>query len=95
MILCLNTNNKWRFIEDFFEIENYNNNNYYYNDIIIIHYPNGENMEINGVLYIKIDNNNILHNFTNKNGCSGSPIILLLRNFKVIDIYKGYNEKNN
>ena len=52
-------------------------------------------MEINGVLYIKIDNNNILHNFTNKNGYSGSPIILLLRNFKVIGIYKGYNEKNN
>jgi len=52
-------------------------------------------MEINGVLYIKIDNKNILHNFTNKNGYSGSPIILLLRNFKVIGIYKDYNEKNN
>ena len=52
-------------------------------------------MEINGELFIKIDNNNILHNVSNKNDFSGSPIILLLRNFKVIDIYKGYNEKNN
>ena len=52
-------------------------------------------MEINGELFIKIDNNNILHNFTNKNGCSGSPIILLLRNFKVIDKKKKKKKKKN
>ena len=80
-------------IEDFFEIDNYNNNNYEYDDIAIIHYPNGGNMEINGGHFIQIDNNNILHDISTKNGSSGSPIILLLRNYKVIGIHKGYNEK--
>ena len=50
-------------------------------------------MEINGGHFIQIDNNNILHDISTKNGSSGSPIILLLRNFKVIGIHKGYNEK--
>ena len=50
-------------------------------------------MEINGELFIKIDNNNILHNVSNKNDCSGSPIILLLRDFKVIGIHASYNKQ--
>jgi len=80
-------------IEDFFEIDNYNNNNYDYEDIVIIHYPNGGNMKINSGHFIKICNNNILHSVSTGNGSSGSPIILLFRDFKVIGIHKAYNEK--
>jgi hypothetical protein len=80
-------------IEDFFEIENYNNNNYDYEDIVIIHYPYGGNMKINSGHFIKICNNNILHSVSTENGSSGSPIILLFRDFKVIGIHKAYNEK--
>ena len=80
---------------DFFEIDNYNNDNKKYNneDIAIIHYPNGGNMKINSGHFIKICNNNILHSVSTENGSSGSPIILLFRDFKVIGIYKAYNEK--
>ena len=80
-------------IEDFFEIDNYNNNNYDNEDIVIIHYPNGGNMKINSGHFIKICNNNILHSVSTENGSSGSPIILLFRDFKVIGIHKAYNEK--
>ena len=84
-------------IEDFFEIDNYNNNNYDNEDIVIIHYPNGGNMKINSGHFIKICNNNILHSVSTENGSSGSPIILLLsENFPIIGIHEGgYNEKCN
>ena len=77
-------------IEDFFEIDNYNNNNYDNEDIVIIHYLNGGNMKINSVHFINICNNNILHSVSIENGSSGSSIILLLRKFKIVDIHKAY-----
>ena len=50
-------------------------------------------MKINSGYFIKICNNNILHSVSTENGSSGSPIILLFRDFKVIGIHKAYNEK--
>ena len=50
-------------------------------------------MKINSGHFIKICNNNILHSVSTEYGSAGSPIILLLRDFKVIGIHKAYNVK--
>ena len=81
-------------IEDFFEIEDCNNCNEYNNeDIAIIQYPKGGYMKVKAGHLIKINDYNIFHSVDTDNGSSGSPIILLLRKFKIIGIHCGYKEK--
>ena len=83
-------------IEDFYEIENYNinifnelNNEYLNDEISIPQYPKGKLIVKGG--YIKNINNNIIkHTCIIGNNSIGSPILLNLRNFKVIGIFNEY-----
>ena len=83
-------------IEDFFEIENENNknpkDNYLNEDICIMQYPKGLLTLKVGHLK-KIDKEQIQHSVTTFKGSSGSPIILLLRNYKIIGIHRSSNDK--
>ena len=90
-IEILNSDN----IEDFFQIEEFKNENNYNNeDIAIIQYSNEKKMKINTNYLYKIkDNYKILHSVKTEKGCFGSPIILLLRDFKIIGIHKTYSKK--
>ena len=85
-------------IEDFFEIENENNknpkDNYLNEDICIMQYPNGLLTLKVGHLK-KIDKEQIQHSVTTFKGSSGSPIILLLRDYKIIGIHRGFNNRLN
>jgi V8-like Glu-specific endopeptidase len=78
-------------IEDFFEIENENSNNpkeYNYEDIAIPQYPKGGPLKINsGYLSEIINDYQIYHYVTTDYGSSGSPIILILRDFKILGIH--------
>ena len=79
-------------IEDFFEIENENSNNpkeYDSEDIAIPQYANSGPLKINAGCLIKIEKNQIYHYVTTYKGASGSPIILLLRKYKIIGIHCG------
>jgi hypothetical protein len=90
-IEILNSDN----IEDFFQIEDFKSENNYNNeDIAIIQYSNEKKMKINTNYLYKIkDNYKILHSVKTEKGCFGSPIILLLRDFKIIGIHKTYSKK--
>ena len=82
-------------IEDFFEIENENSNNpkeYDSEDIAIPQYANSGPLKINAGCLIKIEKNQIYHYVTTYKGASGSPIILLLRKYKIIGIHCGMTE---
>jgi hypothetical protein len=85
-------------IEDFFEIENENNknpkDNYLNEDICIMQYPKGLLTLKVGHLK-KIDKEQIQHSVTTFKGSSGSPIILLLRDHKIIGIHRGSNNSLN
>ena len=79
-------------IEYFFEIENENSNNpkeYNGDDIALPQYPKGGALKINAGCLVKIKNNQIYHYVTTYKGASGSPIILLLRKYKIIGIHCG------
>ena len=81
-------------IEDFFEIENYKINNYDNDDIAIIQYSNDRKRKIKTGNIYKIENNyEIFHNINTEKGCFGSPIILLLRDYKIIGMHKTYSRK--
>ena len=83
-------------IEDFFEIENENSNNpkeYNGEDIALPQYPKGGPLKINAGCLVKIEGNQIFHKVTTINGSSGSPIVLLLRKFKIIGIHCLASEK--
>ena len=83
-------------IEDFFEIENENSNNskeYNGEDIALPQYPKGGPLKINAGCLVKIEGNQIFHYVTTFKGSSGSPIILLLRKFKIIGIHCLASEK--
>ena len=81
-------------IEDFYEIEDYNNfNNYNNEDIAISQYPKGGPMKVKTGHLIEINDYIIYHSVDTNFGSSGSPIILLSRNFKIIGIHRKYNEK--
>ncbi len=83
-------------IEDFYEIEDYKNiNNYNNEDIAIVQYPKGGPMKVKAGYLKKINNYIINHTVDTDFGSSGSPIILLSRNFKIIGIHRKYNEKKN
>ena len=81
-------------IEDFYEIEIENNDNYLNEDICIMRYPNGP-LTLKAGHLKKIDKEKIQHSVTTFKGSSGSPIILLLRDFKVIGIHRGFNNSLN
>ena len=81
-------------IEDFFEIEIENNDNYLNEDICIMQYPKGLLTLKVGHLK-KIDKEQIQHSVTTFKGSSGSPIILLLRDYKIIGIHRGSNNRLN
>ena len=85
-------------IEDFYEIENENNknpkDNYLNEDICIMQYPKGLLTLKVGHLK-KIDKEQMQHSVTTFKGSSGSPIILLLRDYKIIGIHRGFNNKSN
>ena len=83
-------------IEDFFEIENENSNNpkeYNGEDIALPQYPKGGPLKINAGCLVKIEGNQIFHYVTTFKGSSGSPIILLLRKYKIIGIHCAASEK--
>ena len=81
-------------IEDFYEIEIENNDNYLNEDICIMQYPNGLLTLKVGHLK-KIDKEQIQHSVTTFKGSSGSPIILLLRDYKIIGVHRGSNNRLN
>ena len=81
-------------IDDFYEIEDYNNFNDYNNEgIAISQYPKGGPMKVKTGHLIEINDYIIYHSVDTNFGSSGSPIILLSRNFKIIGIHRKYNEK--
>ena len=80
-------------IEDFYEIEIENNDNYLNEDICIMQYPNGGPLTLKAGHLKKIDKEQIQHSVTTFKGSSGSPIILLLRNYKIIGIHRSSNDK--
>ena len=83
-------------IEDFFEIENENSNDskeYNGEDIALPQYPIGGPIKINAGCLVKIEGNQIFHKVTTINGSSGSPIVLLLRKFKIIGIHCASSDK--
>ena len=79
-------------IEDFYEIYNKNDNNFYNEDIAIPQYPKGGALVVKAGRFVKMNNYTIYHSVSTDKGSSGSPIILLLREFKVIGIHKGYSD---
>ena len=81
-------------IEDFYEIEIENNDNYLNEDICIMQYPKGLLTLKVGHLK-KIDKEQIQHSVTTFKGSSGSPIILLLRDYKIIGIHRGSKNRLN
>ena len=80
-------------IEDFYEIEIENNDNYLNEDICIMQYPNGGPLTLKAGHLKKIDKEQIQHSVTTFKGSSGSPIILLLRDYKIIGIHRSSNDK--
>ena len=83
-------------IEDFFEIENENSNNskeYNGEDIALPQYPKGGPLKINAGCLVKIEGNQIFHYVTTFKGSSGAPILLLLREYKIIGIHCAASEK--
>ena len=84
-------------IEDFYEIDNNNYENpdqeYSNEDICIMQYPKGGALTLKSGHLTKIIKSRIYHSCTTAEGSSGSPIILLLRKFKVIGIHNGYSEE--
>ena len=83
-------------IEDFFEIENENSNNpkeYNGDDIALPQFPKGGPLKINAGCLVKIEGNQIFHYVTTFKGSSGSPILLLLRKYKIIGIHCAASEK--
>ncbi len=77
-------------IEDFYEI--FNDNFSFENEILSVNgYENGEDLSINSIKsgYLKkIKNYKIYHSVDTGKGCSGSPIILTNRDFKIIGIHR-------
>ncbi len=82
-------------IEDFYEIEIENNDNYLNEDICIMQYPNGGPLTLIGGHLKKIEKEQIQHSVTTYKGSSGSPIILLLRDYRIIGIHRGSNNRLN
>ena len=82
-------------IEDFFEIENENYINFeeeYLNeDIAILQYPNRGFLKVIGGCIEKIYDKYIEHSVITYKGSTGSPIVLLLRDFKIIGIHKHFD----
>ena len=83
----------------FFEIDNdiYQDLSFFKNKpISLLHYPKGEDMNYSlGIIkIIAEDNFNILHTCSTDPGSSGGPIFNK-KNFKVIGIHKGANQKIN
>ena len=58
----------------------------------IVQYPKGGILKVKAGHLLSIDKYNITHNVSTFKGSSGSPILLLLRDYKVIGIHKAYNE---
>ena len=83
-------------IEDFYEIEYPNDNSNYENDeICLIQYPKGGPIEINSGHLKKIDGFNIFHSVTTDKGSSGSPMIFIYRNYKIIGIHRCFIKKKS
>ena len=83
-------------IEDFFEIENENSNNpkeYNGEDVALLQYPKGGPLKINAGCLVKTEGNQIFHKVTTICGSSDSPIILLLRKYKIIGIHCALSDK--
>jgi hypothetical protein len=81
-------------IEYFYEIEPcfYEKSDYINDEIAIVQYPKGGILKVKAGHLLSIDKYNITHNVSTFKGSSGSPILLLLRDYKVIGIHKAYNE---
>ena len=80
-------------IEDFYEIENENENpnrDYFFEDICIMQYTKDLYLKVGHL--IQIIEGQIFHSITSSKGSSGSPIILLLRDFKIIGIHRQFSK---
>ena len=58
-------------------------------------YPNGGPLTLKVGHLIKIDEEQIQHSVTTSKGSSGSPIILLIRDYRIIGIHRGSNNRLN
>ena len=85
-------------IEDFFEIEDQEkkrNDEYDAEDVALAQYPKGGILKIIAGHLINIEAQYIKHLVSTFKGSSGSPIILLLRDFKVLGIHSQFCEQKN
>ena len=84
-------------IKDFFEIEEKieSDTDYDAEDIAIAQYPKGGTLQIIAGHLITIEGFNIKHLVNTFKGSSGSPIILLLRDFKILGIHSQFCEESN
>ncbi len=74
-------------IEDFYEI--FNDNFSFENEIFSVNgYYNGKELYIKNGYLKKIENYKIYHSVDTDLGCSGAPIILTYRDFKIIGIHR-------
>ena len=75
--------------------ENDNNNNYKYYSIECLNIIN-KKLKLKEIITLpKIDKEQIQHSVTTFKGSSGSPIILLLRDYKIIGIHRGFDNTLN
>ena len=58
-------------------------------------YPKGGPLTLKAGHLKKIEKEQIQHSVTTSKGSSGSPIILLLRDYKIIGIHRGFNNSLN
>ena len=89
-------NEKITFLEiDDYIMNNESENNYVKEDICIFQFPNGELSFDKGEIE-SFEEYKIKYFVSTESGSSGSPILLLNNNFKIIGIHKGWeSEKNN
>ena len=74
-------------INDFLDVDEYNNKDYKNEKIYVLQYPNGLEQSVSVGKFKDMDDINIQHECSTDFGSSGSPI-LLLSNFKVIGVHK-------
>ncbi len=96
MIIKLNEDNKYNYLELDENIFKDNSESLYKNEsIYILHYPNGDKASVSyGYGIEKINDYDIKHLCNTESGSSGGPILNLQSN-KIIGIHKGYIKKEN
>ena len=96
MIIKLNEDNKYNYLEFDENIFQDNSESFYENEsIYILNYPNGNKASVSyGFGIEKINNYDIKHLCNTESGSSGGPILNLQSN-KIIGMHKGFIKKGN